>query len=96
MSELETMRRAIQSYANHAPLDLHRPAQIQRDLLAIAGQAHYHRASIGSDACLVCKRDLRDPVHLRDRPTSDYSTRMEVLPVTTLDALQGGDEPEAA
>jgi hypothetical protein len=81
MSELETMRRAIQSYANFSTLDLHSSAQIQRDLLAIAGQAHHHRSSLGSDACLVCKRDLRDPVHIREQcPVSPGIRAEDVLP----------------
>ena len=56
---------ALRRYASHAPLDLLSPRELQADLLAIAGNKHMHRASIGSDACWICGRDLRDAVHER-------------------------------
>lgn len=55
---------AIRRYANHQPLDVKSPREIQRELLAIAGDEHVHVAST-SDACLICGRDLRDDVHIR-------------------------------
>jgi hypothetical protein len=58
---------AIKSYANHQPLDLLSPSQIQSDLLAIAGEPHRHRASGVGDSCQLCRRDLRSPVHSGER-----------------------------
>ena len=37
--EIQSLRKAIQDYAGHQPLDLKGPAEIQHDLLAIA-KAH--------------------------------------------------------
>lgn len=56
--------RAIGHYAEHAPIDLKSPSEIQRDLRAICGERHYHVASIGSDECDLCGRDLRNEVHI--------------------------------
>lgn len=61
----ENLKDAVLAYAGQAPLDLLTAQEIQRDLRSIAGVPHTHRASIASDRCWVCKRDLRDPVHLR-------------------------------
>ena len=68
-ADYERVTRAVRNYASHQPLDLMTPGDIQRDLLAIAGDKHRHRASIGSDDCLVCGRDLRHEVHLPDECT---------------------------
>lgn len=62
---VSTVSAALKRYASHQPLDLKTPREIQQDLLAIAGETHWHRASIGSDECLICGRDLRDSVHRR-------------------------------
>lgn len=62
---MERIAAALLAYADVAPLDLLRAHEIQADLRAIAGKPHHHRASIGSDACWVCGRDLRDAVHHR-------------------------------
>lgn len=64
------LKSALLAYAGQAPLDRLSPREIQRDLRAIAGQPHIHRASISSDQCWVCKRDLRDPIHLRKESDS--------------------------
>ncbi len=58
------MREALLSYAALGPLD-GPPGQVQRDLREIAGEQHIHRASIGSDRCLICHHDLRHEVHTR-------------------------------
>lgn len=63
------LKAAIKNYARHQPLDLLRSFEIQRDLLAIAGAPHPHRASIGSDECALCGLDLRHPVHMN---TDDF------------------------
>ena len=70
-SEAHTVWDALGDYATHAPLDILRPREIQRDLFAIAGATHIHRASIGSDQCALCRRDLRHKIHERaeDEPT---------------------------
>lgn len=57
--------RAIGHYASHAPLDLKSPREIQHDLFAICGEPHVHVASIGSDECDLCGRDLRHETHAR-------------------------------
>lgn len=57
------LHRAITDYAAIQPLDLLGMAKIQSDLRAIAGEKHVHRKTIGSDECLLCKRDLRHAVH---------------------------------
>lgn len=62
MSRLE---RAIEHLANHAPFDLMSPHEIQKRLLQILGEPHTHKASIGSDMCDICLRDLRDDIHLK-------------------------------
>lgn len=62
---METIVRAVQNYANHAPLDELPSHRIQEDLLAIAGKRHTHKASVSGDACALCLRDLRDEIHLR-------------------------------
>jgi len=54
---------ALRRYANCQPLDLKTPQEIQRELLAIAGDKHRHVASIGDDSCNICGRDLRDEIH---------------------------------
>lgn len=59
---------AIRHYASHATLDLLHPSEIQRDLRAIAGERHMHRKSIGSDACDLCGRDLRNEIHAETTP----------------------------
>lgn len=59
------LRSAVLAYAGQAPLDLLSPREIQHDLRSIAGEPHIHHASIGSDHCWVCKRDLRDSVHFQ-------------------------------
>lgn len=58
------VKRALEHYANHAPLDLKSCREIQADLRAIAGKRHYHKASIGSDACDLCGRNFRDAIHI--------------------------------
>jgi len=68
---LETMRKAVLHIANHSPLDLMKPHDIQARLRAIAGERHTHAASIGSDVCNICLRDLRDEVHLRAGETPE-------------------------
>mgnify|MGYP006180258757 CR=1 FL=1 len=60
---MDATARALRQYASLAPLDILSARQIQSDLKAIAGEGHVHRASIGSNECWVCGRDLRDPVH---------------------------------
>lgn len=65
MEALETMECAIRHYAYHQPLHAKRPHEIQRDLLAIAGDEHHHVKSIGDDRCLICGHDLRHEVHTR-------------------------------
>lgn len=57
--------RAIGHYASHAPLDLKTAREIQADLFAICGHRHNHVASVGSDECDLCGRDLRHDVHIR-------------------------------
>jgi len=64
--EQSRLCRAIGHYAHHAPLDLKSASEIQHDLMAICGEKHTHRRSIGSDACDLCGRDLRHEVHLRE------------------------------
>lgn len=59
------LRDSVRNYANHQPLDLKSPSEIQKDLLAMTGDRHRHMKSIGSDSCLICGLDLRDPIHLR-------------------------------
>jgi hypothetical protein len=63
---------AICHYASHAPLKS--PREIQRDLFAICGEPHAHVASIGSDACDLCRHDLRHEIHLgvTDNATADF------------------------
>ena len=63
-AENQRLREALRSYANHHPLNLKSPRQIQQDLLAICGDKHMHVAGI-RDACAICHRDLRDDVHIR-------------------------------
>ena len=63
-AENQRLRETLRSYANHHPLNLKSPGQIQRDLLAICGDKHMHVAGIG-DTCAICHRDLRDDVHTR-------------------------------
>lgn len=55
--------RAVGHYAHHAPLDLKKPSEIQRDLMAICGEPHVHIASIDSDTCDLCGHDLRHEIH---------------------------------
>ena len=59
------MKSAIQGYASRQPLDLIKPAELQAHLRAISGDPHTHVRSIGTDQCLICRRDLRDDVHVR-------------------------------
>jgi hypothetical protein len=61
--ERDRVCRAIGHYAGHAPLDFKKPREIQADLFAIVGSPHVHVASIGSDECDLCGRDLRHEVH---------------------------------
>ena len=65
-AEGERLRKAIQSYAAHQPLDIKTPGQIQRDLHAIAGDEHIPVASLDGDICFICKRDLRHAIHIRE------------------------------
>ena len=67
MTMSDRVTKALLSYARLAPLDLKRPSDIQADLLAIAGRRHQHVRSIGSDVCLICMADRKDPVHLDPR-----------------------------
>jgi len=62
-ADYERLKAAIRRYASHQPLDLKTPRELQEELLAIAGEPHRHRASIGDDSCLLCGRDLRNEVH---------------------------------
>jgi len=62
-SDYHRVVEALRTYAAVQPLNLLKPGQIQDDLRAIAGDRHTHRRSIGSDRCLICRRDLCDPIH---------------------------------
>ena len=62
-ADYERLLSAIRRYASHQPLDLKTPSEIQADLLAIAGEPHRHKASVGDDSCLLCGRDLRNEIH---------------------------------
>ena len=61
----EHLNEVIRRYASIQPLGLLSAGQIQQDLLAISGDRHAHRRSIGSDECLLCGRDLREEIHIR-------------------------------
>ena len=63
--ELIAIKKALTHYANHAPLDLKKLNVIQHDLRAILGEKHIHAAGIGTDACDLCGRDLRNDIHER-------------------------------
>lgn len=61
------MQTALWRYANHAPLDLKSPSEIQRDLLAIAGTPHIHVAGhsdgLHIDECALCGQDIHCKIH---------------------------------
>lgn len=61
----KTIERALRQYADLGMFDGRSMRGIQVDLRAIAGDKHIHRASIGSDECILCCRYLRDEIHLR-------------------------------
>lgn len=67
---LERMKAAILHLANHAPLDLMGPSEMQQHLRAIAGEPHVHKASIGPnrDQCDICLCDIRNEVHIKVKP----------------------------
>lgn len=72
LSELRRLRKnertivdAIRRYANHVPLDLKSPRQIQRELLGIAGDEHVYVNRAVGDACLICGRDSLDDAHIK-------------------------------
>ncbi len=64
------MERALRRYAGFGSFEGRTLHQIQRDLLAIAGDQHIHDGRmIESDECFLCGRDLRADVHLRESTT---------------------------
>lgn len=63
LAALKRLEQAIDHLADHAPLDLMKPRQIQERIRQIRGEPHMHKASIGSDQCDICLLDIRDGVH---------------------------------
>ncbi len=66
------MERALRRYAGFGSFEGRTLGQLQRDLLAIAGDPHIHDGRmIGDDECFLCGRDLRADVHLRESTTEE-------------------------
>jgi len=65
----DRLKQALRAYATRFP-DLLKAHDIRKDLRGIAGERHYHQASLfEKDQCFLCLLDFRNEVHLRDGET---------------------------
>ncbi len=66
------MERALRRYAGFGSFEGRTLGQLQRDLLAIAGDQHTHDGRmIESDECFLCGRDIWAEVHRKESTTEE-------------------------